>query len=534
MRTPRNKYANHAVDFINNLSLTGDYSGEPFILRKWQEQIIRLIFGQQHQNKRLIEHVFLMLPTSNGKTELCAAVAIYCLLTFPPGQEIYSAGCDSNQAALIFNSARQMIENDPVLLDVIGGEDSIIPSQKRIVFPNKHSVYCALAADAKRRQGYKPSVVLFDEIHTQKNADLWNVLSTKLAKRSNPLWIGITTAGPVSDDHIAKQEYEYARKIQGRIENGEWIEEGSINNPNYLSVLYYSDEEQECLCGKCDEGWQCEKVWKKVNPALGDFKNLKIMRDQYEKVLEIPSRQAHWRREHLNTWMGQASQWLDMSAYDECAVPVDPDELIGKECWAGLDLAPVHDLSCFSLLFNVSGSWKVLTYSWCNEAEVKQRTADGVPYDQWMREGWLEATPGSSTDFPTIRKGIVDLSKKYRINLLSTDPQQAYQLGQELSEDYGMNVQWHGQGFKDMSPPMQHLEKLIIDRQIHFGKNPVTRFCFDNTVVVTNSYGSVRPDHDKANEKMDATVSVIMAIGGMLANPEPKESIYEQRGVFIV
>lgn len=531
MRIPRNKYADHAVAFINNLSLTGDYSGEPFKLRKWQEQIVRLIFGQRHSSKRLIEHAFLMLPTGQGKTELCAAIALYCLMTFSRGQEIYSAAADRGQAALIFNAARQMVENDPVLSQLC----EIVPSQKRIVCPDKHSFYCALAADAKRRQGLRPSVVLFDEIHTQKNPDLWNVLDSKLAKRSNPLWIGITTAGPVDDNHVAKQEYEYARKVKGRIENGKWIKDGSINNPNYLSVLYCTEEDEVCQCGKgCDEGWQCEAVWKKCNPALGDFKNEKIVRDQFEKALEIPSRQANFRREHLNTWMGQASRWLDMSLYDKCCEAIDAESLSKKPCWAGLDLAPVHDLSCLSLLFNVDDSWKVLTYSWCNEAEVKQRAADGVPYDVWEREGWLTATPGNSTSFETITKDIVELSKKYQIQLLATDDQLAFQMGQDLSENYGLPVQWHRQGFRDMSPPMQHLEKLIIDKKINFGNNPVTRFCFDNTVVVENSYGSIRPDHDKAHEKMDAVVSVIMAIGGMLANPEPQESVYERRGVLTI
>lgn len=529
MEIPKNKYAEHAVKFVNNMTHTGDHSGDPFCLRDWQEDIVRLLFGQRGGDKRIIENAFLFLPSGSGKTELCAAIALYCLLTFPPGQEVYSAAVDSGQAGLIFNAARQMVENDVMLSKIC----EIVPSQKRIVVPDKHSFYCALAADAKRRQGLKPSVVLFDEVHTQKNSDLWNVLQSKMAKRNNPLFIAVTTAGPVAKDHIARQEFEYASKIKGRIENGKWIDSGTIENPSYLSVIYQCKEDQECLCkNNCEEGWYCEKVWELVNPSLGDFKNIEVMRNQFKKVRQIPAQQSSWRSEHLNQWMQASSRWLDLELFDATDKHFDRKELEGKQCIAGaLDLAPVHDLSCLSLLFDDEGIYKVITYSWCNEKELEERTLSGVPYDQWRDDGWLKATPGNSTSFPQIRDDIVAISKLYHIPLIATDQHQAYQLAQELMEDYGIQIMWHGQGYRDMSPAMSHLEKLIIDQKIQFEKNPVVKFCFDNTVVITNNYGNIRPDHDKANEKMDATVSVIMAIGAMIANPENQESVYETRGV---
>ena len=112
VRTPRNKYADHAVAFINNLTHTGDYSGEPFQLRPWEERIVRLIFGTRDRQKqqRLFQRVFLLLPTGNGKTELCAAILLYCLFTWGAGQQIYSAALDVGQASLIFQAARQMVE----------------------------------------------------------------------------------------------------------------------------------------------------------------------------------------------------------------------------------------------------------------------------------------------------------------------------------------------------------------------------------------------------------------------------------------
>lgn len=267
VRLPRNKAADHAVAFINNLSHTGDFSGQPFRLRRWQEQIVRRIFGTLDKNRqRQIQRVFLLLPRGGGKTELCAAIALLCLFCFPPGQQILSAGSDREQAARIFDAARQMVEADEFLSELC----TIVPSQKRLVIEDKHSFYCALSADARRKHSLNPSVVLFDELHTQANHDLWDALNTGIAKRKNPLWISITTAGIADPNHIAFQEFDYARKIAGRIENGEIVKEGSIDNPHYLSVLYFAEADEPCRCkNNCEEGWQCEAVWWRAEGPLG-------------------------------------------------------------------------------------------------------------------------------------------------------------------------------------------------------------------------------------------------------------------------
>ncbi len=108
MRIPHNKNADHAVRFKNNLTHTGDFSGQPFNLRPWRENIVRLIFGTRDRKTQLrtFQRVFVLLPTGNGKTELYAAILLFCLFTFPPGQQIYSAALDVEQASLIFKAAR--------------------------------------------------------------------------------------------------------------------------------------------------------------------------------------------------------------------------------------------------------------------------------------------------------------------------------------------------------------------------------------------------------------------------------------------
>jgi len=510
MRVPKNKSANHSVNFINCLSHTGDYSGQPFQLRRWQESIIRQIFGTLKDGKRKYRRVFLFLPRGNGKTELCAAIALYCLITFPPGQQIFSCGSDREQAARIFDAARQMVENDGTLSSVC----TIVPSQKRIVVESKHSFYCALSSDARRKHGLAPSVVLFDEMHTQPNADLHDAMQTGLAKRTNPLFIGITTAGVYDQNHIAWQEFDYARRVS----------EGEITNDRYLPILYYSDPETD--------DWSDEKVWMHCNPALGDFLNIDEIREEFKIAKDLPSRENAFRQYHLNQWCQQATRWMPMDLWDQCDIAVDPDELIGAECWGGLDLAPVRDLSALCLLFKVGDAFKVLPFVWCCSDDIETRSRrDKAPYQQWAKAGFLSTTFGSSTDFDQIRADIVELSQKYRIKTIAADQAHVYRLCQQLSEQDGISVEWMRQGFLSLGPPTARLEKLIIDKALHHGGHPALRWCAGNVCVETDAAGNIKCSKKKSTERIDVVANLVNVIGVMMSQPEDETSVYEDGGV---
>jgi len=183
------------VKLINKLTHTkGPFAGEPFRLRPWQERgIIRPLFAiNKATGLRQIRTCLLMLPRKNGKTELCAALAIDGLLfDGETGGEVYSAANDKDQAALCFNVAAQMIRNDAEL----SAACEIIDSQKRIVHRKSGSFYRAISAEAYSKHGLNASRVIYDELHAAPTRDLWDVLSTSTGARAQPLVIAISTAG---------------------------------------------------------------------------------------------------------------------------------------------------------------------------------------------------------------------------------------------------------------------------------------------------------------------------------------------------
>jgi phage terminase large subunit-like protein len=290
--------AARAIRLIGQLTHTkGPFALRPFDLRPWQIAILKKLFRTGKDGRRIYRQCLLMLPRKNGKTELAAALAIYFLLFDGEiGGEVYSAAADKDQAALVFNVAAQMIRNDPELL----AQCEIIDSQKRIVHRKSGSFYRAISAEAYSKHGFNASVVIYDELHAAPSRELWDVLTTSQGARSQPLTLAISTAG--YDRHsILWELYAHARKV---------AERPSID-PTFLPILYEAP---------IDADWTNERVWKKANPALGDFRSLEEMRIAAARAKEIPAQENTFRRLYLNQWTEQASRWIGMPTWDACCV----------------------------------------------------------------------------------------------------------------------------------------------------------------------------------------------------------------------
>jgi phage terminase large subunit-like protein len=287
-----------AVRLINNLTHTaGPFARQPFNLRPWQQRVVRAIFKTGKDGRRVYRTCLLMLPRKNGKTELAAAIALYCLLFDGEiGGEIYCAAADLEQASKVFEAMIVMIENDPELDAMV----EIIRSQKRIVHRASGSFVRALSAEAYTKHGLNASVVIYDELHVAPNRDLWDVLATSQGARLNPLMIAISTAG--YDRHsILWELYDHAQKV---------LENPAID-PTFLPLLF------EAPIGA---DWTDEKVWHQANPALGDFRSLEEMRTMAARAQAIPAQEMTFRRLYLNQWTESAERWISLAAWDSCCV----------------------------------------------------------------------------------------------------------------------------------------------------------------------------------------------------------------------
>ncbi len=369
------------------------------------------------------------------------------------------------------------------------------------------------------KHGLNVSGLVFDELHAQPNRNLYDVLTKGSGDaRAQPLFFLITTAGNDTKSIC----YEVHQKAVD-------ILEGRKTDPTFYPVIYGADK---------DEDWTDPKVWAKANPSLGHTITLEKVQAACESAMQNPTEENSFRQLRLNQWVKQSIRWMPMDRWDECAFPVDERELEGRVCYGGLDLSQTSDITAFVLVFpprTDDEKYMVLPYFWMPGDNIRLRTMkDHVPYDVWEREGLFNVTEGNVIHYAYIEKFIGELGEHYNIREIAFDRWGAVQMVQNL-EDMGFTVVPFGQGFRDMSPPTKELMKLVLEKRIAHGGNPVLRWMMDNVYAKTDPAGNVKMDKEKSTEKIDGAVALVMGLDRALRNgTHIQESVYDTRGILFV
>lgn len=510
--------ADFAVAFIENLCHTkGTWAGKPFKLLEWQEQIIRDLFGILKSNGyRQFNTAYVEIPKKNGKSELAAAVAL--LLTCGDGEEraeVYGCAADRQQASIVFEVAADMVRMCPALSKRV----KILASQKRLVYLPTNSFYQVLSAEAYSKHGFNVHGVVFDELHTQPNRKLFDVMTKGSGDaRMQPLYFLITTAG--TDTHsICYETHQKALDIL----------EGRKIDTTFYPVIYGASETDD---------WTDPKVWLKANPSLGETIGMDKVVAACESARQNPGEENAFRQLRLNQWVKQAIRWMPMEKWDACAFPVNPEDLEGRVCYGGLDLSQTTDITAFVLVFppiDEDDKYAIMPFFWIPEDSLELRVRrDHVPYDVWERQGFIFTTEGNVVHYAYIEKFIEQLGERYNIREIAFDRWGAVQMVQNL-EGMGFTVVPFGQGFKDMSPPTKELMKLTLERRIAHGGNPVLRWMMDNIYIRTDPAGNIKADKEKSTEKIDGAVATIMGLDRAIrCGNDSGESVYDTRGILFI
>ena len=509
--------ADFAVAFIESLCHTkGTWAGKPFELIDWQERIISDLFGILKKNGyRQFNTAYVEIPKKQGKSELAAAVAL--LLCCGDGEEraeVYGCAADRQQAGIVFDVAADMVRMCPALNKRV----KILASQKRMVFQPTNSFYQVLSAEAYSKHGFNIHGVVFDELHTQPDRKLFDVMTKGSGDaRMQPLYFLITTAG-TDTQSICYETHQKALDIL----------EGRKIDHTFYPVIYGVRE---------DEDWTSPEVWKKANPSLGITVGIDKVQAACDSAKQNPGEENSFRQLRLNQWVKQSVRWMPMHKWDACAFPVSEDELEGRVCYGGLDLSSTMDITAFVLVFppmDESDKYAVLPYFWIPEDNVDLRVRrDHVPYDVWQRQGKLETTEGIVVHYGYIEKFIERLGERFNIREIAFDRWGAVQMVQNL-EGMGFTVVPFGQGFASMSPPTKELMKLVLEERIAHGGHPVLRWNMDNIFIRTDPAGNIKADKAKSTEKIDGAIALIMALDRAIrCGNDSGESVYDSRGLIV-
>jgi len=515
-----------AVRFIETFCKhhKGEWAGRPFELQEWQREILRHIFGWlRADGTRRFRIAYVEIPRKNGKSTLGAAVGLYLMVADnEPGAEVYSSATKRDQAKIVWDAAREMVKGSREL--------------KRFVKAYRNNLHCerlgskfeALSADSNTLDGLSPHGNIVDELHAHKDRGVWDVLDTAMGARRQPLTLAITTAGTYDPESIGWQLHDYAVKVL----------EGVVDDDRFFAFVAAADE---APAGDPEYHFS-EAAQQQANPGWGVSVKSSYLADQANQAKTQPSFLNEYLRLHLNVWTRTVTRWLSLERWAECEAAPGVDvraealerekSLEGRACFGGLDLSTKLDLSALALVFpGEADSIDVLCRFWLPEATVDAYSKKGQRhFDTWRREGWLTVTPGDVVDYEFIRSELLALSKRFKLQELAFDPWGATQLATQLAAD-GIKMVETRQGYKSLTEPSKDLEARIVSRKVRHANNPVLRFCVSNAVVTRDPAGNIKPDKEKAAQRIDGVVATVMAMSRLIVSSDASHA-YETEAFF--
>lgn len=501
--------AERVVAFIEDLPVTKGFgAGQKVQLEPFQRDWILAIYDEDEEAQRKVRTGLLSVARGNGKTVLCAGLAL-CHLVGPeaePRGECYSAAATKEQSALIFAEMEATIMATPWMAARL----NVKTFNKVIEDPTTGSIYRALASDGKSVHGLASSFVVCDELAQWKNRELFDVLRTSLGKRAEPLLLVIGTQSPRAEN-VMSELVDYAERIQS----------GEIDDTSFHGTVYAVPEDLDPFD---------PEHWPLANPALGKFRSARELAEEAHRAERMPTFEPAFRNLYLNQRVDAEPKAINPAEWELCGGKFDAAALDGRPCYAGLDLSSTRDLSALALYFPDDGGALMLS-TWCPKDSLAEREeTDHVPYRTWAKQGHIEATPGRAIDKRFIATRLAEAKAKYDLRGIAFDRWGMADFRALLNVE-GIElplVEW-GQGYKDMGPAVDAFEIAMLEGRLRHGMHPVLRWTAGNLVYEMDPAGLRKPSKNRSIDRIDPMAATIMAIG--LASRDEGERQYRGNGI---
>lgn len=502
--------AAHALEFFPRMlrHVKGPLTGQPLELSDWERAATATLFGwRRRDGSRRFRHMYCELPRKNGKSTWLAGTVCYAFFCDPQsaqGAELYSAAATAEQAGLVFGQVASMIQANPLLLK----RAKISRSVRRINRMHngilQNTFYRAIPAETAQAHGFNATVIAADELHAWHGRDFYDALQTSTGARTQPLSIDITTAG-WDRESICWMQHDYAQKVL----------DGAVDDDAFLPLLYTVPETAD---------WTSPHTWRKANPNLGISVSLDYLARECAKAQESKAYENTFRRLHLNQWTQQATRFLQMAQWHRAARVYDDEDLVGQECYGGLDLSATTDITAWVLVFpQAGGGYRILPRLFIPEGAASRITrTDSVPYLAWAAKGHVTCTPGDAVDYEFVRGQILDDARRFKLRQVGYDPWNAYEMWQQLAKD-GLQCIEIRQGARSLSAPLKELERALIAGEFEHPNNPCLNWQAQSLEVSTDPNGNirpVRPKHGAHRLKIDGLVALVMGLALCMLRPE--------------
>jgi len=481
--------AHKPINFIERIckQSKGKWSGKSLKLELFQKAFLEALFGfvDKDTGLRKYKKAIFFVARKNGKSVLDSAIATYMLTRDDEGgAEIYSIATKKEQAKIVWEESKKMIRKSPILAKAIrclvGG----------IYYDANDSYFRALASDSNSLDGLNAHLVIADELHAWKDKNLLDVMYDSMSARTQPILLETSTMGTVRQN-VFDIEYDYASQVI----------DGTIQDETLLPIIYELDSEGE---------WINEEAWYKANPALGVIKSLKDMREKVERAKANPIELVNLLCKDFNIRQTGLNAWLTFDDLNNERIYTDWKDTY---CIAGVDLSSTTDLTCATLLGVKNKEIRIKQMYWIPSNMLEKKVKDDrIPYDKWLKAGWLRLSGDSKIDYHDVSQWFLDEVRENDLRPLYVgyDSWNAQFWCDEM-KSMGFNMVEVRQGAKTMSSPMKQMKADLIDKKINYNNNPILKWCLSNTIVKMDTNENIQPDKEKSRQRIDGAVSLIDA-----------------------
>jgi phage terminase large subunit-like protein len=511
------KIADRVCAFIENLPhVKGVWAGrgERILLSPWQVFIVVSLFGwvDRKTAKRRFREAYIEVPRKNGKSLLFACIGLAMLLIDGEhGAEVYSGATSEKQAWEIFRPALQIVRRCYDLQQTFG----IVPTASALTLPKDGGRFVPVIGNPG--DGASPSAALIDEYHEHTTADLYETMITGMGAREQPLCGIITTSGTDLGGPCRERHNHIVEVLEGR-----------AKDDRTFGLIYTIDD---------GDDWTSEEAIRKANPNYGVSVFAGYLRDRQTQAMKNPSRQGVFKTKHLDIWVGAKANWLNMLDWKRCGARLPLEQLRGRPCFLGLDLATRDDLAAMVAVWpawHEDPLWHVHGWYYVPEDSIDEtRSGNGKRYRDWVGQGVLTATPGNVIDYDCIMEDLRGVLKSHAPQQIGFDPWQATHMASTMLAERAPMIEVR-QTVAMLSEPMKETGSVIRQGKLAHGGCPILTWMAGNVIAKMDKKDNIYPDKERPPNKIDGIVALIIAMNRALASPKARQSVYETRGLTVL
>ncbi len=497
-------HAQHALEsFLFLRHSKGEWAGQPFVPSPWQQFWHALAFGwMRADGTRRFREVWEEVPRKNGKSTKLSGVGLY-LFFFDGegGAEVYTAATKMEQARITHDEAIRMVQASPHL------RRHISERRSELFVRGKADKFVPLGRDSKSMDGLNPHGTILDEVHAHPNREIYDVIKSGQGARRQPMIYEITTAG-FDLSSFGYEQHCYAKKILS----------GTEQDDEFLAIIYTVDDPKK---------WDDPREWAKANPNLGFSVYEQGLRDQCERAKKQPSEQPNFKTKRLNIWLFGGEAWISKDAWAACGDhTLSIDDFAGEDCWIGIDLAEKSDIASVCIVFRRGKKFYAFFKLYLNDFEVSKQ--ENQHYKRYQQQKELIVTDGNATDFDVIRKDLEAINVKFKVQEAAYDPKFAAYFVTKLVES-GLPMVEIGQTAANFTLPIIEVENLVLTGELVHEGNSAVEWMIGNVVMRESKFSGLKhPTKDKPNEKIDAPISLLIAMVRALLYEAPGVSFWEK------